>query len=202
MIRHILPLAAAATLAACASTPAPPSAIEVTRFHDSAALAAKSQAAVFVETAPGSQIDGLALAPYKSAVAAELARLGFTERDRAQSALVAQIAAERFTVSPQQRSGPVSVGVGGSTGSYGSGVGVGLGINLGGSGPRERVGTKLTLMLRDAATGQAIWEGRSEFTVDAEAELAAASRHANILAEAMLRDFPGGNGETIEIEVE
>src|SRR5690606_42017636 len=38
---------------------------------------------------------------------------------------------------------PVNVGVGGSTGSYGSGVGLGVGINLGGgSRPSEQIDTE------------------------------------------------------------
>ena len=59
--------------------------------------------------------------------------------------------------------GPVSVGVGGSTGSYGSGLGVGIGLNLSGP-PPEQVETELAVAIRDRKTDKVLWEGRASFT--------------------------------------
>lgn len=200
-IRPISALAATALLAACASIPAP-SPVEVTRFHDAEALAGVQRGTVFVASAPGSKEDTLELAPYKAAVAAELAQLGFGEASSGDAQLVAEVSLDRYRIaSDGARGGPVSVGVGGSTGSYGSGVGLGIGINLGGGGSSERLGTEMRVMLRDMASGQAVWEGRAQFTVSPKSDLAQAERNAQVVAEALFRGFPGNSGETIEIEV-
>ncbi|MEC7161839.1 MAG: hypothetical protein VXW57_08535, partial [Pseudomonadota bacterium] len=61
--------AAALALAGC-TTPAGP--VEVTRFVAAERTAELGKGLIFVETAPGGDIDGLALAPYKAAVADEL----------------------------------------------------------------------------------------------------------------------------------
>ena len=95
---------------------------------------------------------------------------------------------------------PVSVGVGGSTGSYGSGVGLGIGINLGG-GPKEELSTRLQVMIRDGTTGQSLWEGRAQLEVGSKAVLADPSQNASVLADALFTEFPGNNGETIAVPV-
>lgn len=201
MKQIFLPVAAASLLAGCATTPAPPSPVEVTRFHSADALSVIEGSTVFIESAPGAG-DSLAASPYKSAVAAELAELGFRETSRSEAAFVAQVGVDRYTIGADgRRRGPVSVGVGGSTGSYGSGVGVGIGINLGGGRSRERVGTDLSVMLRDAGTNQAVWEGRANFTVGTKADLAEPQANASIIADALFQDFPGGDGETVNIRV-
>ena len=64
--------AAALALAGC-TTPAGP--VEVTRFVAAERTAELGKGPIFVETAPGADIDGLAVAPYKAAVADELGRL-------------------------------------------------------------------------------------------------------------------------------
>ena len=109
-------------------------------------------------------------------------RIGFDRSDR---------------VGPGKRS-PVSVGVGGSTGSYGSGVGLGLGINLGG-GPRQMQDLQLTVRLDDAATGRALWEGRAISAVPVKAPAAQPSLAAAKLAAALFKDFPGESGRTISV---
>lgn len=186
-------------LAGC-TTPQGP--IEVTRFVDPAGSARLGQGTVFIESAPGS-IDGLEAAPYKAAVAAELARLGYRESNRAEANQIAQVRIDRFTEAPDGRRNPVSVGVGGSTGSYGSGVGLGIGINLGG-GPRPTTGTQLGVTLRDsrAATsgGVNLWEGRADIRTTDRAPLADRTRNAQALAAALFRDFPGRSGETIQVK--
>lgn len=187
-------------LAACATPQGP---AEVTRFVNPAGAARLGQGTVFVESAPGSP-DGLEAAPYKAAVAAELTRLGYRESDRASAGQIAQVRVSRFVETAEGRRNPVSVGVGGSTGTYGSGVGVGIGINLGG-GARPATGTQLGVTLRDARSGAGsgvnLWEGRAELRTADKSPLADRSRNAQALAAALFRDFPGRNGETVQVKV-
>ena len=119
-------------LAACMATTPP---VEVTRFH----TADKQQFAfgsVEVVSATGEQ-DGKSLeqGTYAAAVMRELQVVGFSDAGSlsAASEYVARISVDRFKIDAAGgRRSPVSVGVGGSTGSYGSGIGLGIGINLGG----------------------------------------------------------------------
>lgn len=191
----------ALALAGCATTPyAGP--VEVTRFLAPAAGDRIGRGTVFVESAPGVDGDSLALAPYKAAVAQELARLGYREASRDAAQQVAQVRLEKFALSDDgARRGPVSVGVGGSTGSYGSGVGLGIGINLGGGQSRERLVTEMGVMLRDKASGATYWEGRAQFAVSPNSRFADSSANAAAVAGALFRDFPGNNGETVEVRV-
>jgi hypothetical protein len=187
-------LAAPLALAACATPQGP---IEVTRFVDPASSSRLGQGTVFVESAPGSP-DGLEAAPYKAAVATELTRLGYRETNRAEASQIAQVNIERFADMPEARRNPVSVGVGGSTGSYGSGVGVGVGINLGG-GPKPTMTTRLGVTLRAPSGGQNLWEGRADLATTASSPLADRTRNAQALAAALFRDFPGRSGETVQV---
>ena len=92
------------------------------------------------------------------------------------------------------------MGAGGSTGTYGSGVGLGIGINLGG-GQREMIGTDLGVMIRDAASTDVIWEGRASISVSDNSDFADSSANASVVADALFREFPGNNGETVEVRV-
>ncbi len=191
----LLAFAPLLAIAACATPQGP---IEVTRFVDPAGSARLGQGTVFVESAPGSS-DGLEAAPYKAAVAAELTRLGYRESNRANASQIAQVRIDRFTETAEGRRSPVSVGVGGSTGSYGSGVGLGVGINLGG-GPRPTTGTQLGVTLRDAAGGANLWEGRADIRTTDRSPLADRSANAQALAAALFREFPGRSGETVQVK--
>ena len=93
---------------------------------------------------------------------------------------------------------PVSVGVGGSTGGYRSGVGLGVGFSFGG-GPRKVQDLQLSVRIDDAATGNALWEGRAIAAVPAKAPAAQPSLAAAKLAEALFKDFPGESGRTITV---
>ena len=192
------PLLAPILLVAACATPQGP--IEVTRFVDPAGSARLGQGTVFIESAPGS-FDGLEAAPYKAAVAAELTRLGYRESARAGASQIAQVRIDRYTETPEGRRSPVSVGVGGSTGSYGSGVGLGIGINLGG-GPRPTTGTQLGVTLRDASGSVNLWEGRADIQTTDKSPLADRTRNAQALAAALFRDFPGRSGETVEVKAD
>jgi hypothetical protein len=111
---------------------------------------------------------------------------------------VPPVAFDRNDRMPLAKRSPVSVGVGGSTGSYGSGVGLGIGINLGG-GPKQMQDLQLSVRIDDAATGQALWEGRALSAVPVKAPAAQPSIAAAKLAEALFKDFPGESGRTISV---
>ena len=182
-------------LSAC-MTPVGP--VEVTRFHQEAALGQLGHGTISVEAAPGEDPDSLELDSYRRAVARELTLIGYEEMPGGAGGQVALVRVERFAFQPGRDGGPVSVGVGGSTGSYGSGIGVGIGLDLSGP-PPEQVTTRLGVMIQDRASGETIWEGRAQFTVRADAPLAQTQLGAAKMAAALFRDFPGNNGETVEI---
>jgi hypothetical protein len=153
-----------------------------------------------VIAAPGFS-DGQSLEPasYQTAITRELQRVGYSPAAAGTTQQVAEVRVERFTVSPDRARGPVSVGVGGSTGSYGGGVGVGIGLDLSGR-PKEQVTTQVSVMIRDAGTRATVWEGRASFTVAASSPLAQTQLGAARIAAALFKDFPGNNGETIEVQ--
>jgi len=190
-------LCAALALAGCATPPGP---VEVTRFVAPESVARLGQGTIFVETMPGTDGDSLAMAPYKAAVARELAALGYVETDRASASQIAQVGVDGYVIGSNGRRSPVSVGVGGRTGGYGSGVGVGIGINLGG-GERDRLGTELSVRISEAASGASLWEGRADFSPPEDSPLARGTANAQTVASALFREFPGNNGETIEVKV-
>lgn len=191
--------AAALALGGCA-TVVPP--VEVTRFHN-ALPGWASGTRYAIATAP---LDGSVAAmpsiewnSYRAAVEQQLQRQGLVaagSNDRAP--LLVRISFERSEQLPEARRSPVSVGVGGSTGSYGSGLGLGIGFNLGG-GPKRMADLQLSVRIDDATTGQAIWEGRAQTAVPVKAPAAQPSLAAAKLAEALFRDFPGESGRTISV---
>ena len=135
------------------------------------------------------------------AVGRELARVGYAEPlpGESGSAQVATLSLERRRFQPQRDGGPVSVGVGGSTGSYGSGLGVGIGIDLSGP-PPEQVETRLAVTIADRASGRHLWEGRAAFVVRGDSPMAQTSLGAAKMAEALFKGFPGESGETILVK--
>ena len=198
-IKTLTILALAGSLSACMAGPRV-SPVEITRFHQTGATAQLGVGTIFIESAPSSQGDPQELAPFKAAVAAELAQLGYRETAREDALQVAQVRVERTVSEPERRRGPVSVGAGGSTGSYGSGVGLGVGFNLGG-GQRPMIATDLGVMIRDKQTTNVIWEGRASISVSDNSQYADDSANAAVVADALFSEFPGNNGETVEVRV-
>lgn len=193
-------LAAATLLSACATGPDP---VEVTRFSAPERLNALGTGTISVEAAPGEDAGSLELRGYQVAVSRELTQLGYREVAAGTGQQVAEVRVDRgLWREGERRRGPVSVGVGGSTGSYGSGVGVGVGVNLGslGGGSKDRVGTQLSVVIRDRSTGLAIWEGRAEQVVKAGSPLADPQAASSRLADALFANFPGESGETVEVD--
>jgi len=133
---------------------APTGPVEVTRFHlpETAML----RGTIAVEPAPGMDPASLELRSFELAVGRELQRAGYRETP-GDGAQVAEVRLERRTFRPDRNHSPVSVGLGGATGSYGSGVGVGLGIDLSGA-PPEMTETRLGVVIRDRASRAVLWE--------------------------------------------
>lgn len=195
----LLAILAPATLLAGCTTPAYVSPVEVTRFLGDRP-AALGSGTISVRSVPGVPSDGWDYSAFQGAVVRNLAELGYTVVP-ADGAQVAEIAVSRQVAQAQPRRSPVDVGVGGSTGSYGSGVGVGVGINLGSLGgrPAEQVDTALSVSIKPAAGGTALWEGRARFSATANSAYAERQASANKLADALFSGFPGRSGETIEV---
>lgn len=191
-------LLAALTALALSSCVAPVGPVEVTRFHVPE-MAALGRGTIAVEPAAGQDGRSLEFGSYAGAVSRQLGLLGYNPAGTGNSPQVALLRIERRSWRPDRARGPVSVGVGGSTGSYGSGVGVGIGLDLSGP-PPQLVETLLGVTIRDRASGKALWEGKATFAVRATSPLATTSLGAAKLAEALFKGFPGGSGETILVQ--
>lgn len=189
----------AATLSACVAGPKV-SPVEITRFHQAATVQQLGMGTIFIETVSDDGLTALDLTPYKSALAAELAELGYRETARGDAKYIASVSVDRYIAQEERRQNPVSVGAGGSTGTYGSGLGLGIGINLGG-GQREMRGTDMAVRIRDAASSDVLWEGRASFSVSDNSSLSDSAANASAIADALFREFPGNNGETVEVRV-
>lgn len=193
---RIAVLAAGLTLLSGCVTPVGP--VEVTRFHTGeAGLLGKD--GISVEPAPGSDASSLEWQTYRGAVMHELQHIGYSEAPAGGGGQVALMRITRTTRQPERRSSPVSVGIGGSTGSYGSGVGLGVGIDLS-PRPKAQVDTELAVSIRERASGKVLWEGRAQFSVGSGSPLATTALAAPKMTQALFFDFPGNSGETIEVK--
>ena len=190
-------LTALALAAAIPSAMAAP--VEVTRFQTPDTIAALGRSAVAVVAAPGTDGASLETRVWLQAVEAELAGLRFASATPGAADCFAEVRVERQTERTERRHGPVTVGVGGSTGGWHSGVGLGVGFNLGG-GPRALVHSHLAVTIRSRATGQALWEGRADNTERDGANLAAVDQAAPRMAHALFSGFPGTSGATITVK--
>ena len=178
---------------------APTGPVEVTRFH-AQDISTLGKGTIAVEPAPGHDGASLEWKAYQAAIERQLALIGYSAVPAgAASTQVAQLRLSRESFRPERSGSPVSVGVGGSTGSYGSGLGVGIGINLS-PRPSEQVRTDLGVIIRDRASGAALWEGRANFTVRAGSPLASTPLAVAKMAEALFKGFPGQSGETIAVK--
>ena len=201
-LRQLAPVAmcaAALALSACATRPYT-GPVEVTRFvaPDPAGLGQGPIVVYF----PDEVSNANAKAAIKAAVESELAGLGYTIVQQEGPGI--QVAAVRTARNPissiEDRRGPVSVGVGGQTGSYGSGLGLGVGINLGGGREGPAANTELSVRITDASTAT-LWEGRAQMATGVKSPYSEVNAAARALAAGLFKDFPGGNGETVTIDV-
>ena len=188
----------ASGLSACMTTTSP---VEVTRFHTAQDQQFAFGSVEVVSASMGAENNSLEQGTYAAAVMRELQVAGFSDAGTlsADSEYVARIAIDRFRIDAAGGGrSPVSVGVGGSTGSYRSGIGLGIGINLGGR-PKEKVGTELSVRISRRSDDTVVWEGRSSVEAKEGSPAAQPGLAASKLAEALFRDFPGQSGETIRV---
>lgn len=194
--RTLLPMAAMALLAGCTTAIAP---VDVTRFHGSEVA---RQGRVVITPANPADAQSLEFRTTANAVGAALSRTGFTVADAgsvgAEYEAVVEIGRQTIEPIAQGRS-PVSVGVGGSTGSFGSGLGVGIGINLSGK-PKPFVATRLRVQLRRVSDKVGFWEGRAETAAKQGTPAAQPGLAAGKLADALFQGFPGQSGQTITVK--
>jgi Domain of unknown function (DUF4136) len=194
MKTRLLPLLLATSLSACVVPTGP---VEVTRFNRAAEGVVYGSGTYSVAVAGDSAAgQGLAASPYLAAVAREMQRVGYAEKPGGSDVTAeVRVTTERFE--PERRS-PVSVGVGGSTGSYGSGVGLGVGINLGG-GPKAQVETTLEVRIVRRSDNLVIFEGKAVQAAKSGSPAAQPGIAASKLAAALFQGFPGKSGETIRV---
>ncbi len=191
---RLLPLIALTLLTACVVPTGP---VEVTRFNRAADGVPYGTGSFNVRLAGESASDqSLAGAPYLAAVAREMQRVGYLDQGNSLD-VTAEVRFGTTTIRPDRQS-PVSVGVGGSTGSYGSGLGIGLGINLGGGGSSQ-VQTTLAVRILRRSDQMVIWEGTAVQSAKAGSPAAQPGIAASKLAQALFKDFPGVSGETIRV---
>lgn len=196
-MKPIALIAAALACVGLAGCIAPIGPVEVTRFH-APDISALGKGTISVEAAAGNDPASLEWRSYQAAVIRELLRVGYVEAAPGKGAQVALVRLARHTYRPDRERSPVSVGVGGSTGSYGSGVGLGVGIDLSGA-PKEQVETDLGVLIKDRASNASLWEGRASFTARGGSPLAETALGAAKMAEALFVGFPGEPGETIRV---
>lgn len=184
-----------ALLAGCAAAVPP---VEVTRFHNGATTPSGT---IAIEEAANNSDVSMEFRTYAAAVGQELQRIGFTQKaDDTASSYVARVSFERsFRPTGVANRSPVSVGVGGSTGSYGSGIGLGIGINLSGK-PKDIVTSTLSVQIRRRADNLAIWEGRASTDAKDGSPAAQPGIAAAKLASALFKDYPGQSGQTITVK--
>jgi hypothetical protein len=200
-LRLLSPALAAAALAlsACATMPYT-GPVEVTRFVG-ADRAGLGQGVIALEF-PDEMSNEAARSAFAAAVGVELAKLGYrvteTPGQGAQTAII-RTSRKPIEAAVKDRRGPVSVGMGGQTGSFGSGVGMGVGINLGGGSEGPSAITELSVRINRPG-GISLWEGRAQMTTGVKSPYSQVETSARTLAAALFRDFPGGNGETVTID--
>ncbi|MEM6476207.1 MAG: hypothetical protein AAF687_08575 [Pseudomonadota bacterium] len=186
------------SLGACAGTYTGP--VEVTRFvaEQPVGLGQGTIVLTFPEEITNEAVQNA----FANAVSGELAQRGYTLV--AGSAGDTQTASVRTSREPiasaTSARSPVTVGGSAGTGTFGSGVGLGVGINLGGGRSGPNVITSLEVRISDAS-GQSLWEGRAQLPTSVNSPYSEVEASANALAAALFKDFPGGNGETVSIDV-
>jgi hypothetical protein len=189
-------LVLAASVAACTSTGGVRRDVEVTRFHLGQPVASGQIAIEPFE--PGGE-NSLEFQTYAAAVERQLTRLGWTVvRTVGQSEQVALVDMSQGTRESLGRRNPVTVGIGGTTGGWGSGVGGGISVGLGGR-PRALVMNQLEVRIMRRSDGTSFWEGRAIGEARADRPEAQPAFAVERLAEALFQGFPGNSAQTIRV---
>ena len=188
-------LGAALALAGCAAQ-APET--RVTRFHLGQPIA---RGEIVVEPRDPAMAKALEFQTYASAVAEELARVGFRlAPGLAKSELVAVVDVARGTRAMLEESSPFSIGLGGGTFGRHVGVGGGVSFPIGKGKTRELIGTELRVQIKRRSDGTVIWEGRAMNEARSDTPYAEPAAAIRRLAAALFQDFPGESGRTITVK--
>lgn len=180
-------------LSACTATIPP---VEVTRFHVDQPM---TPGTVAVLPVPGGDPQGLEFRTYASAVAKQLAGLGYAEASDPKSPFIAEVDYSRGTRTDIARRSPFSIGIGGGSFGRHGGIGVGTSFGLGGGGSKETVITRLSVRIKARVDGKPLWEGRAETSAPARAAAAQPGLAAEKLAAALFTGFPGESGKTVTV---
>ncbi|WP_339688766.1 DUF4136 domain-containing protein [uncultured Parasphingorhabdus sp.] len=196
---------AVALLSGCTAMTPP---VDVTRFHNvQAAPIVPGSVVIDAYVEDEGQSRSIEYATYSAALLRELQRVGFSEArvgsGKSEDGLgdadyIARYTIERAQIGASGSRSPISVGVGGSTGSRGSGVGLGIGIDLSGP-PKDKIVTELSVRLTKQESGNIVWEGRASVEAKDGSPAAQPGLAAAKLAEALFKDFPGESGTTIRV---
>ncbi|WP_193743307.1 DUF4136 domain-containing protein [Sandarakinorhabdus sp. AAP62] len=171
--------------------------VELARFHILAPPAPSlAGSSIMVEPADPAAVSSLQFGALAAAANAELARAGFKLMAAGQPAdHVARISLTGTSEVVRKRS-PISIGVGGSTGGWNGGVGGGVSFPIGG-GTRMVTAAQLTMQIRRVRDNSVLWEGRASAIAPGPDALSAAP----VLLQALLKGFPGGNGQSETVKV-
>lgn len=189
-----------ALFAAGCATPVFVSPVEVSRFV-APPPAPLGQGTISLVLAPG-MADSLEITPYLASVRTQLELLGYRPVDTG-GAQIAQLSLVQSSMEPVDGRGggrgPVNVGGAAHTGTFGTGMGIGVGIDL---TPRQagRIARVLSVVIRPAAGGGNLWEGRASMTVSVNSDFADSAPGAERLAAALFQNFPGTTGESFQVE--
>src|SRR5690606_26018476 len=137
-----LTLASLALTACAASMPA----ANVTRFHNAPVTPVTTGTISITSPAESSEGTVLEYGTYAAAVRREVQRVGYTETasGATRREYIARLCVQQSRISADGGRPPVSVGVGGTTGSSGSGTGLRIGTAPCGH-PKDRIGTELSV---------------------------------------------------------
>lgn len=178
--------------------------VEVTRFVSPDAGARLAQPVAAVPAPGGNGVDGLELQLWVGAVGQALADGHFAAAPVDSAPLVAEVRVQGKTGKVHDPRPPRRISVGFGGGRYGrlGGYGAQTGFALNSSSRHSHMerATRLSLTIRDRATGQALWEGRADYQADLDSKDNQPARLAPRLAHALLKDFPGKSGETVAVK--
>jgi hypothetical protein len=169
--------------------------VEVTRFHILAPPAPPlTGSSITVEPADPAAASSLQFGALAAVANAELAKAGFTLAAGGQPAdHVARISLTGNSEVVRKRS-PISIG--GGTGGWNGGIGGGVTFPVGG-GTRTVTAALMTLQIRRASDGSAVWEGRASTIAPSIDPISAAP----VLLQALLKSFPGLSGQSVTVKV-
>lgn len=186
-----------ATLSTGCATPG--TEVLVTRFHAAPPVAGQTIAIVPADPA---EAESLAFRARAEAVAAELARIGLRPAAPGGAELVGVLAAGLATRAAAPAEPPVRLGIGLGGGSR-SGVsgGVAISTGVGERRAREVADAEMSLAIRRASDGVALWEGRAVAAGVPASDSLDAPALERALARALLSDFPGQSGATRRVRV-